>query len=167
MVLCFLIVNIYIFLKLGLIMRKVFIASDHAGFLAKCEILDILRELDVEFEDLGPDSEDSVDYPDFARKVCESVQNDLDGSFGILVCGSGTGMAIAANKFSGIRASFSYDEFSAKFARIDNDANVLTLRSRKFDHGLYRDIVATFLKTEFSGVDRHCRRVEKVMSFEK
>lgn len=147
--------------------KKIYIASDHAGFLAKVDICEILVEMGINFEDLGPDSEGSVDYPDYARKVCESVQSDLDNSLGILICGSGTGMAIAANKFSGIRASFSYDAYSAKFARLDNSANVLTLRAREFDHTKYREILKAFFENEFSGIERHQKRIDKVMSFEK
>lgn len=145
--------------------RKIFIASDHAGFLAKQDIKEILTELGFEFEDLGPDSEESVDYPVFAKKVAQSVQKDLNNSFGILVCGSGTGMAIAANKFKGIRANLGYDEYSAKFSRVDNDANVLTLRAREFDHSKYKNIVETFLTTEFSGLERHQRRIDEVREF--
>jgi ribose 5-phosphate isomerase B len=147
--------------------KKIYIASDHAGFLAKTDICELLVEMGVNFEDLGPNSEDSVDYPDYAKKVCTAVQSDLNNSLGILICGSGTGMAIAANKFKGIRASFSYDAYSAKFAKQDNDANVLTLRAREFDHTKYEEILKVFLETEFSGIPRHQNRIDEVMSFEK
>jgi ribose 5-phosphate isomerase B len=142
--------------------KKIFIASDHAGFLAKQDIKDILVELDFKFEDLGPYSEGSVDYPIYAKKVANKVQENLNSSFGILICGSGTGMAIAANKFEGIRANLAYDEYSAKFSRLDNDANVLTLRAIEFDHSKYKNIVETFLLTEFSGEFRHQRRIDEV-----
>jgi ribose 5-phosphate isomerase B len=145
--------------------KKIYIASDHAGFLAKQEIKEILTELDFEFEDLGPQNEESVDYPVFAKAVSQKVQSELDNSFGILVCGSGTGMAIAANKFRGIRANLAYDEYSAKFSRLDNDANVLTLRARDFDHSKYKKIVESFLLTKFSGLDRHQRRIDEVSDF--
>ncbi len=147
--------------------KKIYIASDHAGFLAKEDICELLVEMGVNFENLGPDSEDSVDYPDYAKKVCTAVQADLDNSLGILICGSGTGMAIAANKFSGIRASFSYDVYSAKFARLDNNANVLTLRAREFDHSEYKEILKAFFENKFPGIERHQKRIDKVMSFEK
>jgi len=142
--------------------RKIFIASDHAGFLAKGEVKEILIELGFEFEDLGPDSENSVDYPVYAGKVAKKVQDNLDSSFGILICGSGTGMAIAANKYKGIRANLGYDEYSAKFCRLDNNCNVLTLRARDFDHTMYKKIVETFLTTEFSGIERHQKRVDMI-----
>lgn len=144
--------------------KKIFIASDHAGFLAKEEIKEILTELNFEYEDLGPNTEESVDYPIYAKKVAQKVQSNLNNSFGILICGSGTGMAIAANKFKGIRANLCYDEYSAKFCRLDNDANVMTLRAREFDHLKYKKIVETFLTTEFSGLERHQRRIDEVTS---
>jgi ribose 5-phosphate isomerase B len=142
--------------------KQIFLASDHAGFLAKQDIKEILVELGFKFEDLGPYSEDSVDYPLYAKKVANKVQENLNSSFGILICGSGTGMAIAANKFKGIRANLAYDEYSAKFSRLDNDANVLTLRARDFDHSKYKKIVETFLLTEFSCESRHQRRIDEV-----
>jgi ribose 5-phosphate isomerase B len=142
--------------------KNIFIASDHAGFLAKKDIKDILAELGFKFEDLGPYSEDSVDYPIYAKKVANKVQENLTSNFGILICGSGTGMAIAANKFVGIRANLAYDEYSARFSRLDNDSNILTLRSRNFDHSKYKKIVETFLLTEFSREPRHQRRIDEV-----
>ena len=140
---------------------KVFIASDHAGFKAKEEIKEVLESLACMYEDLGPHNEDSVDYPDYAKKVAKKVLENED-SFGILICGSGTGMQIAANKVRGIRASFAYDMYSAKMARYDNNANILTLRSREFDHSKYYEIVRTFLETNFSEETRHTRRVNKL-----
>lgn len=140
----------------------IYVASDHAGFDAKKEVLDVLEQLNCVYEDLGPNnSQDSVDYPDYAAKVCEKVLSE-ENSFGILICGSGTGMQIAANKFRGIRAAFSFDEYSAKMARQDNDANVLTLRAREFDHSKYYGIVKSFLETDFSGESRHQRRIDKL-----
>lgn len=145
---------------------KVFIGSDHAGFDAKKEIKEVLESIDCEYFDLGPDnSEDSVDYPDYAKAVCEKVLSN-ENSFGILICGSGTGMQIAANKIKGIRAAFCYDKYSAKMARVDNNANVLTLRSREFDHNQYYNIVRTFLQTQFSEEIRHKRRIEKLSEIE-
>jgi len=142
--------------------KKIFIASDHAGFLAKDEVKEILVELGFEVEDLGPESEDSVDYPVYAERVAKKVQENLDSSFGILICGSGTGMAIAANKFKGIRANLGYDEYSAKFCRLDNNCNILTLRAREFEHSKYRKIIETFLSTEFSGIERHQKRIDMI-----
>lgn len=144
--------------------KKIFIGSDHAGFLAKQEVKEILVELGYELEDLGPDSENSVDYPVYAAKVANRVQENIDSSFGILICGSGTGMAIAANKFAGIRATLGYDEYSAKFCRLDNDCNILTLRARDFDHSKYVGIIKTFLETEFSGIERHQKRIDLIVA---
>lgn len=141
--------------------NKIYIGSDHAGFLAKKFILKILKEMSYDFEDLGTYSEESVDYPDYAKIVCHKVLTDKF-SVGILICGSGTGMQIAANKIKGIRAVFSYDEYSAKKSREDNDCNVLTLRGRNFDKLKYKGIINTFLKTSFSGKERHKRRIKKL-----
>lgn len=138
--------------------KKVIIGSDHAGFEAKKEIIGILKKMEVDYEDMGTYSKKSVDYPVIAKKVCEKVLSE-DG-FGILICGSGEGMHIAANRIKGIRADFVYDEYSAIMSRHDNDANVMTLRSREFDHGLYERLVRLFLETEFSGAMRHKRRID-------
>jgi len=144
--------------------EKIYIASDHAGFNAKKEILEILKKLNYKFEDLGPITDkNSVDYPDYAKKVATALQNSKSQTnFGILICGSGTGMQIAANKFKGIRAAFSYDKYSAQMARQDNNANVLTLRDRNFDHNLYKEIIKTFLETPFSKLERHQNRINKL-----
>ncbi len=142
-------------------MRKVFIGSDHAGFQAKREIKEALESLNCIYEDLGPDNEDSVDYPIYAKKVANKVLENED-SLGILICGSGTGMQIAANKVKGIRAAFCYDEYSAKMARHDNDTNILTLRSREFDHSKYYNIIRMFLETNFSEESRHKKRIEEL-----
>lgn len=144
---------------------KVYIASDHAGFNAKKEVLEILEHIQCFFEDLGPYDDNSVDYPLFAKKVCEKVKQDKN-SFGILICGSGTGMQIAANKFKGIRAAFAFDKYSAQMARCDNDANILTLRDRNFNHNNYFEIIKTFLETDFSGEQRHIRRIHELEMFE-
>lgn len=145
---------------------KVYIASDHAGYEAKKEVIEVLESLSLVYEDLGPDtSKNSVDYPNYAKEVCKRVLSTPD-SFGILICGTGTGMVIAANKFKGIRAAFAYDKYSAEMARMDNDANVLTLRSREFDHKKYYEIVRTFLESHFSEEQRHKRRIEEIASLE-
>jgi len=143
-------------------MVKIYIASDHAGFKAKGEIKELLTQLEFNFEDLGPNDETSVDYPDFAKKVCKKVQENLEENKGILICGSGTGMQIAANKFENIRAAFCYDLYSAEMARKDNDANIITLRSREFDHLKYGSILHTFFETKFSNEERHIRRIQKL-----
>ncbi len=141
---------------------KVYLGSDHAGFDAKKEIKDILEQLDCDYEDLGTEnSEHSVDYPDIAKSVCLATLKSPN-SIAILVCGSGTGMQIAANKFKGIRAAFCYDTYSAKMARSDNDCNVLTLRAREFNHSNYYEIIRTFLETNFSNEERHKIRINKL-----
>lgn len=148
---------------------KIYLASDHAGFTAKEEIKTILSKKNITFEDLGPNNEKSVDYPDFAQKVAEKIQEyeESEEIFGILICGSGTGMQIAANKFLGIRAAFCYDTYSSEMARRDNDANILTLRAREFDHSKYEKIIKTFLNTKFSGEERHIKRIEKIFDIEE
>ena len=147
--------------------NKIYLGSDHAGFEAKKEIEKILTKLDYEFEDLGTNnSKDSVDYPDYAKLVCKKVL-EIKDSFGILICGSGAGMQIAANKINGIRAVFCPDIYSAKMARFDNDANVLTLRSREFNHNNYENIIKTFIQTSFSNEKRHTNRIEKLKLLEK
>jgi ribose 5-phosphate isomerase B len=144
---------------------KIIIGSDHAGFEAKEEIKKFLNKHNINFEDIGPFSTESVDYPDFAKKVCcEILKNN--NNIGILICGSGTGMQIAANKIKGIRAAFCYDKYSAKMAKLDNDANVLTLRAREFNHNLYGEIILTFINTKFSELDRHKKRIEKIKEIE-
>lgn len=147
-------------------MKKVYIGNDHAGVDGKKLIISILKKLKVDYEDLGSnDRKAPDDYPDFAKKVAKKVASDNakgKDSFGILLCGTGSGMVMAANKVKGIRAAFSYDEYSSKMARLDNDANVLCLRNREFDLRRYNKIIKTFLKTEFSGIERHKRRVKKI-----
>ncbi|MCA9496346.1 MAG: ribose 5-phosphate isomerase B [Nanoarchaeota archaeon] len=149
-----------------MICKKVYVASDHAGFEAKNEVVRILCELGLDFVDLGTNSAlVSVDYPKYAKKVCLKVLKDKD-FYGILICGSGSGMQIAANKIKGIRAVFAYDEYSAKMSRLDNDANILTLRGREFDSKKYFKIIKAFLNTDFSGEKRHIKRVEQIDKLE-
>ena len=145
--------------------RKIYIGSDHAGFEVKKVIKKILKEKNFIFEDLGTKSKESVDYPDFAKKVAKKVLNDKK-SFGILICGTGAGMQISANKINGIRAVFCYDKYSAEMARRDNDANILTLRARKFRSKKYEEIVETFLITEYSNFPRQRRRIGKIKEIE-
>ena len=146
--------------------RKVYLGSDHAGFDVKEIIKKILKDKNFIFEDLGTNNKKSVDYPDFAEKVGKRVLKDKK-SFGILICGSGAGMQISANKINGIRAVFCYDKYSAEMARRDNNANVLTLRARNFSVKKYEEIVETFLITEFSNLPRHRRRIMKIERIEK
>lgn len=137
---------------------KIFIASDHAGVDLKSKIIE---HIDNKFSivDLGPDSNDSVDYPDFAKKVCENVVKEK--ALGILICGTGIGMSMSANKFKGIRASLCHDTFSAKMTRMHNNANVLCLGARVIGLGLALDIVDTWLENNFQA-GRHQRRIDKM-----
>ena len=143
---------------------KIAIASDHAGYQLKEEIKKVLDSLNLEYEDLGPQGTDSVDYPDYARKVAEAVQK---GSRGILCCGTGIGMSIAANKFKGVRAALCSDEFTARMSREHNDSNVLALGGRVLkDHEVVAGIVKVWLDARFEG-GRHQRRLEKISQFEQ
>ncbi|MHB1418311.1 MAG: ribose 5-phosphate isomerase B [Bacillota bacterium] len=143
---------------------RVAIGSDHAGFRLKELIKDYLHDAGIAHYDFGTYSEESVDYPDFALLVAEAVaRNEYDR--GILVCGTGIGVAIAANKVPGIRAALCSDTFSARSSREHNDANVLTLGERVVGPGLALDIVKIWLGTDFAG-GRHSRRVEKISKIE-
>jgi len=145
---------------------KVLLASDHAGFKRKEKIKEYLIRKKIEYEDLGTDTTESVDYPDYAIKVAEKVAKNKSIR-GILVCGSGTGMTIAANKVKGIRAVAAYDAYSAKMSRIDNDTNVLGLRGRFFPFEKVKKIIDIWLNTPFSGGMRHKKRIEKIADYER
>lgn len=144
---------------------KIAIGADHAGFEGKEKIKKTLDQLGVEYEDVGTFSNDSVDYPDFSQKVGEKVSSG-EAEKGILVCGSGIGVAIAANKISGIRAAQAWNEETARLSRQHNDANVLTIGARVIPETEIPKIVAAWLETDFEG-GRHAGRVEKMMSLEK
>ena len=141
-------------------MRKIFISSDHAGFKLKETIKDYLRNKKVKFEDLGPKDDSSVDYPDYAHKVARKVKS-RKSNVGILVCGSGTGMNIAANKHKNIRAAQCFNLKSTKLSRLHNDANIITLGSRLVTKKNALKFVSVFLDTKFDG-GRHLRRVKKI-----
>lgn len=144
---------------------KIAIASDHAGFEEKERLKPLLNELGIEFEDLGTVSTESVDYPDYARKVAEEVaQGKVDQ--GLLVCGSGTGMAIAANKVPGVRAAVGWSAEIARLAREHNDANVLALGARTTPMGQLPGIVRAWFEAKFDS-GRHARRVEKIREIEQ
>jgi ribose 5-phosphate isomerase B len=145
---------------------KVIIASDHAGVKLKERIKQYLKRKKIEYTDLGTDSSDSVDYPDYAIKVAEKIAKDKNLR-GILVCGTGTGMTIAANKVNGVRAVAAYDPYSAKMSRIDNDSNVLGLRGRFFPFERVKKIIHVWLNTPFSGEERHKRRIKKIADYER
>ncbi len=140
------------------------IASDHGGFQTKQQLLPVLAELGCTYHDFGCDSEESVDYPDYAVLVAEAVAAD-EADFGVLVCGTGIGMAIAANKIHGVRAANVTTPDFARLARQHNNANVLTLSGRFVDLDTNRQILQIFLETEFEG-GRHQRRVDKIRSLE-
>ncbi len=145
---------------------RVIIASDHAGLRLKEKVKKYLARKKVEYEDLGTESFQSVDYPDYALKVAEKVVKNKN-TRGILVCGTGTGMTIAANKVKGIRAVAAYDAYSAKMSRIDNDTNVLGLRGRFFPLEKVKKIITVWLDTPFSGEKRHKRRIKKIRDYER
>ena len=142
------------------------IASDHGGFAMKTQLMDHLRESSVEFEDLGCYSEESVDYPVYAEKAARGV---ADGTYerAILICGTGIGMSMAANKIPGIRAALCSDCYSAEMTRLHNNSNVLCLGGRTLGIEVAKKIVDIWLETPFSGQERHARRIEMVMELEK
>ena len=141
------------------------IGSDHGGYALKQEIMAYLKEKGVAFEDFGCYSEESCDYPDIAQAVCGKI---LDHSCekGILICGTGIGISMAAHKIKGIRAALCSDYFSAKYTRLHNDANVICLGGRTIGPGSACELVEVFLNTEFEG-GRHQRRVDKVIALER
>ena len=141
-------------------MKKIFISSDHAGFKLKESIKEYLKNKKVKFEDLGPKDDSSVDYPDYAHKVARKVKS-RKSNVGILVCGSGTGMNIEANKHKNIRAAQCFNLKSTKLSRLHNDANIITLGSRLITKKNALKFVSVFLKTKFDG-GRHLRRVKKI-----
>ena len=138
-----------------------YLASDHAGFEHKEKLKKYLDTLGVQFEDMGPDTfKESDDYPDYAYPAVARMDPDEDKA--ILLCGSGGGMTILANKLHGIRATVAWDEESAKLARTDDDANVLAIPARLIDFETAKKIVNTWLNTPFSQADRHVRRLKKI-----
>ena len=141
-------------------MKKIFISSDHAGFKLKEIIKDYLRNKKVKFEDLGPDNNNSVDYPDYAHKVAKKVKLNKR-HVGILVCGSGTGLNISANKHKNIRAAQCFNIKSTKLSRLHNDANIITLGSRLITKKNALKFVSVFLNTKFDG-GRHLKRLKKI-----
>ena len=144
---------------------KVAVASDHRGFDVKRKILDLVEQLGHEPADFGPDSSDSVDYPDYAREVASAV---AEGTIerGILICGTGIGMCITANKFAGVRAAPCHDELTAELSRLHNDANVLCLSADLLSDQLIKGMVEKWITTEFEG-GRHARRLEKIRDIEE
>ncbi len=141
--------------------KKIILGSDHAGYELKQFVKSYLGRNSIPYEEEGsanPEMPD--DYPDTAKKLARKILKKK--ALGILICGSGIGMAMAANRIKGVRAAFCHDAYSAKMARHDNDANILTLRSRNFPKSKIPMIIKTFLDTEFSGLQRHKRRILKL-----
>ncbi len=137
------------------------IASDHGGFELKQEIRKYLDERNIPYKDFGTNSTDSCDYPVYAKEVAHAVANK-EFEKGILICGTGIGISIAANKVKGIRAALCHDCFSAQATREHNDANILAMGGRVIGAGLALKIVDTFLNTEFSNDERHKRRIDLI-----
>src|SRR5512140_1689660 len=144
---------------------RIIVGSDHAGLHLRAEAVRVARARGLEVEDLGPFSGDSVDYPDYARQVAEAVAGGR-ARFGLLVCGTGIGMSIAANKVKGVRAAHCGNELEARMARAHNDANVLCIGERVVGLGLGGAIAKAFLEATFEG-GRHERRVQKMRDLER
>ncbi len=143
---------------------KIGIASDHRGFQMKSRLIELARSMGHDVEDCGPDSTESVDYPDYAGRVASSVASrELDR--GVLICGTGIGMCIAANKFPGVRAANCNDSVTAEFSRLHNDANVVCLSADQLSDQLADQIIQIWLSTEFEA-GRHARRLEKISDIE-
>ncbi len=140
--------------------KKICIASDHAGFNLKESIRDFLINQNISIIDLGPTNNNSVDYPDYAKKVSNRVKSKKS-DIGILICGTGTGMAISANKTKKIRAAVCYNLKSTRLSRQHNNANIITIGSRMTNRSTALKLVSIFLRTEFEG-GRHLRRVKKI-----
>jgi ribose 5-phosphate isomerase B len=140
-------------------LKKIYISSDHAGFKLKEDIKSHLLKKKLSFQDLGPFNEDRVDYPDYAHKVARKVKANKS-NVGILVCGSGMGMNIVANRHKNIRAAQCFNLKSTKLSRLHNDANIITLGSRLLKKKLAINCVNTFLNTKFEG-GRHLKRIKK------
>ena len=145
---------------MNILFKKICIASDHAGYNLKEKIKHFLINKNISTIDLGPDNDKSVDYPDFAKKVSRRLKlkkSDL----GILICGSGTGMSLSANKIKGIRAAVCYNSRSTRLSRQHNNANIICLGSRLISSKNALNLVNIFLKTKFQG-GRHLKRVKKI-----
>lgn len=144
---------------------QVAIGSDHAGYVYKAPVINLLKKHDVDVIDMGPDSADPTDYPIYARKVAEAIR-DHQADYGILICGTGVGMSIAANKVKGVIAGIAHSPFTAKVIREHNRANVLCLGSRTNTLEEVLGYVDIFLNTDFSGDPRHLHRVQMIEAIE-
>jgi len=140
---------------------KLAIGADHGGFVLKQEIVNYLKKIaNIEVIDYGTSGPDSVDYPDFGRKVAEAVSNGT-ADRGILICGTGIGMSMVANRYPKVRAALCHDHFTAQMSRLHNDSNVLCMGERVIGRGVACDVVKTWLETDFEG-GRHQKRLEKI-----
>jgi len=137
------------------------LGCDHGGFGLMQEVIKFLEENNYEYKNFGTFSEESCDYPDYAKKVAEAIQKG-ECEKGILICGTGIGISITANKYKGIRAALCHDCFSAKATREHNDANIVAMGARVVGPGLATEIVRLFLTTPFSNDERHIRRINKI-----
>ncbi|MCK6541225.1 ribose 5-phosphate isomerase B [bacterium] len=145
---------------------KIAIGCDHGGFPLKATVIETVQKVGHETMDLGTFSSDPADYPDYSEKVAQAVQTGL-ADRGIVICGSGVGATVAANKFKGIRAGLCHDTFSARQGVEDDDMNVLTLGARIIGPLLAIEVIQAFLKARFSNAERHLRRLNKVKGFEE
>ena len=143
---------------------KFYIATDHAGIRYKEFVKELLESKGIEVEDLGPYTPDRVDYPDYAKKCAEAVREDA-GSFGILICGTGIGMSIAANKVKGVRAALCHDAYTAEMARAHNNAQILCFGERVLGQGVVESVINAFINTQPES-GRHAERVAKIMQIE-
>ena len=144
--------------------KLIAIGCDHAGVQFKTDIIQWLKEHHYDVCDCGCNDGDSVDYPDIAQSVCDKITTN-QAQYAILICGTGIGISMSANKLVGIRAALCHDYFSAKYTRLHNDANVICLGARVIGSGLAVELVDIFLNTEFEG-GRHQRRVDKIMDLQ-
>ena len=153
---------------MAFVVKKIFLGTDHAGFKLKEFIKKTLEENGLQVEDLGTNSEESCDYPDFIIPCAEAVAKSNGDAFGIVFGGSGIGECVAANKVKGIRCAFAYDRFTAQVTREHNNSNVLALGSRTItgNEDLAKEIVLTWLSTPFSEDERHIRRINKISDYE-
>lgn len=146
---------------------KLAIGADHGGFELKEEVLKFLKTIkDIEVADYGVTGRDSVDYPDYGGKVSEAVSLGIVDR-GILICGTGIGMSIVANRYPKVRAALCHDHFTARMSRLHNDANVLVMGERVIGKGVALELVKTWLETEFEGGGRHQLRLNKIQEIEK
>ena len=149
-----------------MVAMKLVVATDHGGFPLKGRVIEELRKMGHQVTDLGTNSADSVDYPDYARAVAHAILTG-QAQRAVLICGSGAGACVAANKFRGIRAATCHDSFSARQCVEDDDVNVLCLGARVVGPELALDLVRDYVRAEFSGAERHRRRLGKVANFEE